>query len=555
MNTKPFSQYNVLIVDDAPIVILTLRNMLIKHGFSDKRIFTARLAKGAISITHQERIDLIICDYNFGRGMNGKQLFEELKHLKLLNHDTVFILVTGENSATIVRAIIELKPDEYLLKPFNSVALRERISGAIKRKSTLQAIYQAEFNNDAHAGLEACDELTPFHPEYFFVIEKFRADFLTRLKLHHEAKVVYEQVIERKDVNWAKIGLANTLVSLGESDDAQRLVRTLLEESPHNVEVRECAANFNMLNREVPTAIKHLELANNLVEGNSERELVIVNLCLAEHDYYPALQHYHAYMEINKDTYRNNTYAKLNLIRILLYCTRKLEGREDLLAQAKTLFKSVMTGPENKALKDELDLIAAHIAIEENQYVAAFKVLSDLYRRKPFAHFYAQFHLAWLLHEMNFESEFTHAITWCFENLQTDSSDTILSSKITLGRSLEANNVERQAWMQEQYKKVRAAEENYQALIDALIELQTRCPLLRTVCINIIKVLTRAWPTNKSALEVEELIKKCDNIVKQLVPNEELDQSGYDTFLFLAQDRCQQVSVVNNNLQEPEMAN
>ncbi len=553
MNTKSFSQYNVLIVDDAPIVVLTLRNMLTKLGFSDKRIFTARLAKGAISIAHQERIDLIICDYNFGRGMNGKQLFEELKHLKLLSHDTVFILVTGESSATIVRAIIELKPDEYLLKPFNSITLKERISGAVKRKNTLQAIYEAELKNDAHAGLEACDELAPFHPEYFFIIEKFRADFLTRLKLHHEAKIVYEQVIERKDVNWAKIGLANTLVSLGENDEAQRLVRTLLEESPNNVEVRECAANFNMLNREVPSAIRHLELANSLVEGNSERELVIVNLCLAEHDYHSALQHYHAYMEINKDTYRNNTFSKLNLIRILLYCVRKLEGREDLLAQAKSLFKSITNGPENKTIKDELDLIAAHIAIEENQYVAAFKVLSDLYRRKPFAHFYAQFHLAWLLHEMNFESEFSQAITWCFENLQTDSSDTILSSKIALGRSLETDNAERQAWMQEQYKKIRAAEQDYQALIDALVELQARCPLLRTVCINIIKVLTRAFPSNSSSLEVELLIKRCDNIVKQLVSSEELEKSGYDKFLFLAQDRCQQMSVVNTSPTQPEL--
>ena len=215
------------------------------------------------------------------------------------------------------------------------------------------------------------------------------------MKLHQEAKVVYEQVIERKDVNWAKIGLANTLITLGEHDEAQRLVRALLEESPNNVEIRECAAYFSMLNREVPSAIRHLELANSLVEGNSERELVIVNLCLAEHDYHSALKHYHAYMEINKDTYRSNTFAKLNMIRILLYCVRKLEGREDLLVQAKNLFKSITSGPKNKAIQDELDLIAAHIAIEENQYVAVFKVLSDLYRRKPFAHFYAQFHLPW----------------------------------------------------------------------------------------------------------------------------------------------------------------
>ncbi|MGR5130855.1 response regulator [Vibrio alfacsensis] len=545
MSTKSLSEYNVLIVDDAPIVVLTLRNMLTKIGFSDKRIYTARLAKFAVSVAHNERIDLIVCDYNFGKGMNGKQLFEELKHLKLLRPDTVFILVTGESSASIVRAIIELKPDEYLLKPFNSITLKERVSTAIRRKNALLAIYEAELQNDADAGLIACENLTPFHPEYFFIIEKFRADFLTRLQLHQQAKSVYEKVLERKDVNWAKIGLTNTLVALGDSTEAQRLVRELLESSPNNVEVRDCAANLNMLTREVPNAIKHLELANKLVEGNSERELVIVNLCLAMHDYQSALHHYHAYMEINKDTYRNNTYAKLNMIRILLYCSRKLEGREDLLNQAKGLFKPIMSGPKDHSIKDELDLITAHIAIEENQYVAAFKVLSDLYRRKPFTHFYAQFHLAWLLHEMNFETEFSQAVTWCFEGLSSDSSDTILSSKITLGRALEQENSERQKWMEEQYKKIRASEDNYQELLDALIELQARCPLLRTVCINIIKVLTRAWPSNKTALEVEVLINKCDNIIKQLVTSEDLTKSGYDKFLFKAQDRCDQMSIVS----------
>ena len=156
---------------------------------------------------------------------------------------------------------------------------------------------------------------------------------------------------------------------------------------------------------------------------------------------------------------------------------------------------------------------------------------------------------------VNLQSEFSNAITWCFENLQTDLSDTILSSKITLGRALETDNAERQTWMQEQYRKIRAAEQDYQALIDALIELKARCPLLRTVCINIIKVLTRAFPSNKSSLEVEVLIKRCDNIVKQLVSREELEQSGYDKFLFLAQDRCQHMSVVNSHLQEPELAN
>jgi len=530
MSNKSFSELNVLIVDDAPVVVLTLRNMLTKLGFSDKRILSARLAKGAITIAQRETLDVVICDYNFGKGMNGKQLFEELKHLKLIRPETLFILVTGENSASIVRAIIELKPDEYLLKPFNSVTLKERISSAIRRKEALKDIYKAELENNWNAGLLACDELSPFHPEYYFIVEKFRADFLTKLKLHEEAKVVYQKVIDRKEVNWAKVGLANSLMMLGETDEAQHIVQELLKSSPNNVQIRECAAAYGIVKREIPEAIQHLALANKLVEGNSERELVIVNLCLSEGLYKLALDHYYNYLEINKDTYRNNAYSKMNLVRILLYCHRKLSGRDDLLRQAKAHFKALVTSAEGFQFQDELDLIAAHIAAEDGNYMKAFKVLSDLYRRNPFRHFYAQYHLAWLLHEMNFETEFATAITWCFENLHTDSSDTILSSKITLGQTLEAENRTRQAWMQEQYTKIRAHEEDYQALLDALIELQLRCPMLRTVCINIIKILTRAWPSDKSALEVQALIQRCDTIIQQLVSAEELEKTNYLKF-------------------------
>ena len=84
--------------------------------------------------------------------------------------------------------------------------------------------------------------------------------------------------------------------------------------------------------------------------------------------------------------------------------------------------------------------------------------------------------------------------------------------------------------MQEQYTKIRAHEEDYQALLDALIELQLQCPMLRTVCINIIKILTRAWPSDKSALEVQALIQRCDTIIQQLVSAEELEKTNYLKF-------------------------
>ena len=148
------SQLNALIVDDSAIVLSTIRNMLIHIGFSERSISIAKSPRAAMTITSDTTFDVIICDYNFGDTINGKQLFEELKQSNRLKDDGIFILVTGENSALSIRPILELRPDNYLLKPFNRETLKQRITSSLKKKSVLQNIYKAERENNYEAGLE-----------------------------------------------------------------------------------------------------------------------------------------------------------------------------------------------------------------------------------------------------------------------------------------------------------------------------------------------------------------------------------------------------------------
>ncbi|WP_050798502.1 response regulator [Vibrio scophthalmi] len=129
-----FSDLVVIIADDSSVVISSLKSMLIKLGIVDRNLYVAKTARDVIFYASKIKFDVYISDYNFGKGINGKQLFEELVHINAIVDDTVFIMITGENSAFTIRAIIELKPDEYLLKPFNIITLKNRISSAIKRK-------------------------------------------------------------------------------------------------------------------------------------------------------------------------------------------------------------------------------------------------------------------------------------------------------------------------------------------------------------------------------------------------------------------------------------
>ncbi|MGS0730479.1 response regulator, partial [Shewanella sp. 0m-11] len=70
---QSFQTLKVLIIDDAPTFLFTIKSMLVKLGFSETDVLTSKSAKMALALAANKQFDVIICDFNFGVGMNGKQ--------------------------------------------------------------------------------------------------------------------------------------------------------------------------------------------------------------------------------------------------------------------------------------------------------------------------------------------------------------------------------------------------------------------------------------------------------------------------------------------------
>lgn len=164
---NPFKELSVLIVDDAPPILTTIKIMLTRFGFAEQNIAIAKTAKLALIQASAREFDIFIADFNLGSGLNGKQLYEELIHYNYLKCYAIFILITGDSSASTVRPIIELRPDEYILKPFSANDLKRRLVTALNRKRVLAPLYKAERELDPQTGLRLCEEITPFNREYF----------------------------------------------------------------------------------------------------------------------------------------------------------------------------------------------------------------------------------------------------------------------------------------------------------------------------------------------------------------------------------------------------
>ncbi|MCR5683797.1 MAG: response regulator [Lachnospiraceae bacterium] len=115
---------NVLIVDDNPVTLREIREMLI--GTFDVTAATSGIQ--AMTAIGKKRPDLVLLDYEMPV-CDGKQTLEMIRADEELK-DIPVIFLTGISDRTHISAVLKLKPQGYLLKP----ASRDELIAAIQDK-------------------------------------------------------------------------------------------------------------------------------------------------------------------------------------------------------------------------------------------------------------------------------------------------------------------------------------------------------------------------------------------------------------------------------------
>jgi len=132
-----YNQKSFLIVDDFSDFRSSVRSMLRELGV--KEVDTADSGEQALRMCSQKRYDFVLHDFNLGDGRkNGQQVLEDLMIERLLSYESVFIMVTAENSQAMVMSALEWEPDGYLTKPFNRAGLAQRLEKLVQRKTYSQ---------------------------------------------------------------------------------------------------------------------------------------------------------------------------------------------------------------------------------------------------------------------------------------------------------------------------------------------------------------------------------------------------------------------------------
>ena len=116
----------ILIVDDEPLLIQTLKRNLGNHGYV---VHTALSGLAGLEILKKHRIDLLITDLRMP-GMDGLMLSERAREIQA--HLQFFIL-TGHGDASHAEDAIKRGAAGYLVKPVRLKALRALVQRSLQK--------------------------------------------------------------------------------------------------------------------------------------------------------------------------------------------------------------------------------------------------------------------------------------------------------------------------------------------------------------------------------------------------------------------------------------
>lgn len=279
---KIYSTKKCLVIDDFPEIRGSLMRIL--RNFGAESVDTAADGEEAVKLCSQNKYDIVLCDYNLGSSKDGQQVLEEVRFLRVLLMTSLFVMLTGESSREMVLGALECQPDDYITKPFTEASLRTRLNRAIVRHEALLHIKKAISEGDYKRALEGCNEMIKSDSRYAQDCVKIKGQLLFLLRQLKEARALYESILDKKPMVWAKLGLGKTQLELGNLDAAEDLLEEIIQEDPRYIEAHDILADVFIAKKDMVSAQKSVERASKVSPKSVHRHRKLADLAESNGD-------------------------------------------------------------------------------------------------------------------------------------------------------------------------------------------------------------------------------------------------------------------------------
>jgi DNA-binding NarL/FixJ family response regulator len=221
-----------LVIEPNPMLRSVTAGQLRSGGVGE--VVTCAKMQQARELLERDTFDIVICNLQAGEPgeSSAQDLLNELRREQLLPFSTVFLMVTEQITYAQAMEAAETALDGFLVRPFTSAALIDRVLEARRRKRELAGVMSALESGQLELAVQRALVRFQERQSFWFYCGRVAAEVLLRLQRPQDALLLFERLNEARPSSWARVGMARSEWAAGRLGKAQKVIDALLLEDP-----------------------------------------------------------------------------------------------------------------------------------------------------------------------------------------------------------------------------------------------------------------------------------------------------------------------------------
>lgn len=328
MEKIDYSNKTCLVIEDRRPFMLLLKGLLSNLGVG--KVISEQSAEAALRVCRASTVDIIVCDLHLGvNRKNGFELLEEVRKNKIVKPSTVFIMISGESSRSMVLGSIEKQPDDYLIKPFSQAQLNSRIARATLRRTTLSALYSQIDHQKFDLAIQTCKHYLETEPKYTSQLLKYLVQLYWKTNNYSAAESLLQQVLDERPMHWAAVAMAKTQLLLNNYQKAIELGKKVIEQSRNSVEAYDIVADALLMAEKKSDALKYIQDALSLSPLSIDRHFMVCKISRENENYDIAMNSSRSIYELSQRSVHKNVNHMCSYIRSILDVAEHSDEKKD----------------------------------------------------------------------------------------------------------------------------------------------------------------------------------------------------------------------------------
>jgi DNA-binding NarL/FixJ family response regulator len=323
----PYNKLKVLLVDPQRPFQIMMKGILANFGV--KHIDTCDSGEAALRSCRSKEYHLLLVEYNLG-SKNGTQLLEELRTLRLIKPNALFLIVSAETDRAIVLGTMEMAPDDYIIKPFSQRLLDSRMQKSWSKRQALSSIYQCLDRHDLPRAILACKVLIKEKNRYSAVILQMMTGLMCDQGQNQDAANILTPLLKERELPWANLNLARAQLGLNNIIEAEIILKSLIKSQSTNVAAIDLLAKLQLFNGQKDLAKTTLERSVELSPFSMKRHQFMVEVAAANHDYSLVKESYGKLLNLSRRSVHAGTNHLFNYTRSIIENVAHCEETKDI---------------------------------------------------------------------------------------------------------------------------------------------------------------------------------------------------------------------------------